>query len=719
MGGKNSKGNTPTNKQNKPSIGSTSKMTAVREDLANDEAQYLQAIRNSDMATATKLANSQGFEKLQDGRLLGYRVSRQEGDKAVSGADSRQASDIAPGSVIQFQGNGAYLAANPRHAIDYYAVHDNNVIQKVAFKPEDIISGNTQDSDATLSVSEGEVLDSETFADGEEPKRLNQIAPIAYDNDGNIMPLSARFYQEPFEGLPSQDPSRRYDPDLDEPLKMGAPVGGIGSTSRMATDNKVYANKSPISNIVAGNASSPTFVQNAEARGMTPEAWQQHLDETEAKMLEADANDEFAMSDDEFNKAVGDTVIENLKARKANMEGQVETLPNKGKVIIIGDLHEQNDNLLAILKDIQANPETNLDNNPDVKILFLGDVFSTTKPEVGSTPAPISGDNIKDKSYSEVTNRLLTMLMAKYPDQIHSVMGNHDIGVLTANLYNQDPNYKLAEAPDKAALDAIDNDPNLSQEEKDLKKRLGEHYEDSRNMLLTDAQSSSGLTTGAMTNNEHAVAKIQNEAMAVVIGDKSKGEKVRLFIHSPLGGDLTPGLDGLKGLQSVETLLKNPDPITVAALQTLFAGHGNVRNPDEIKKTLERLGVDEVYFGHMNPKGLMEKVDKRQPQLGYQKDASGNYVLGVNKTDGINSPIGSIEGGAHLIDSQSKGDTSGYMVLDLDNDTKDTRLMSDVIKRTDAENDPAIQKVIHAAQNIKSTADPAALAALRFRIMFS
>lgn len=719
MGGKNSKGNTPTNKQNKPSIGSTSKMTAVREDLTNAEAQYLQAIRNSDMATATKLANSQGFEKLQDGRLLGYRVSRQEGDKAVSGADSRQASDIAPGSVIQFQGNGAYLSANPRHAIDYYAVHDNNVIQKVAFKPEDIISGNTQDSDATLSVSQGEVLDSETFADGEEPKRLNQIAPIAYDNDGNIMPLSARFYQEPFEGLPSQNPSRRYDPDLDEPLKMGTPVGGIGSTSRMATDNKVHANKSPISNIVAGNASSPTFVQNAEARGMTPEAWQQHLDETEAKMLEADANDEFAMSDDEFNKAVGDTVIENLKARKANMEGQVETLPNKGKVIIIGDLHEQTDNLLTILKDIQANPETNLDKNPDVKILFLGDVFSTTKPEVGSEPLPISGDKILDKSYSEVTNRLLTMLMAKYPDQIHSVMGNHDIGILTANLYKQDLNFKLAPSLNKAELNQIDNDPSLSQEEKNIKKQLGAHYQDSREILLTDAQSASGFVTGAMTNNEHAVAKIQNEAMAVIIGDKSKGEKVRLFIHSPLGGDLTPGLDGLKRLQNVEDLLKNPDSFTVAAIQTLFAGHGGVRNPDEIKKTLERLGVDEIYFGHMNPKGLMEKIDEDNPSLGYQKDANGNYVLGVNKTDNVNSPIGSIEGGAHLIDSQTKDDASGYMVLDLDNDTKDTRLMPDVIKRTDAENDPAIQKVIHAAQNIKSTADPKELKMFYMRLMLS
>ena len=672
MGGKSTI-SIPTSK----GIRTSSKMTSVVED-----EQYIQAIKSGDMKTATEMVNNKGFERLPDDRLVGYRVSNYEGGKAISGADSRQSADTTPGSEIKFPGKGVFLASNPKHATDYYAVHDNNVIQKLAFKEADITSGSIHDKDPEVSVKGAEVLESEVFADGEEPKKLNQIEPITYDANNEIIPLSKRF---------------------DTDTRQAANTGGIRTSSKITTPNSPPS-KPPISNIIPGNTGSATFEKNAKDRGMTTDEWAEHLDNVEEKMFELDANNEFTMSDDDFNKEIGDTVIENMKEQKAQLqEGQVRTLPNTGKVIVIGDLHEQGDNLVAILKDIQDNPKTNLDNNPDVKILFLGDVFSTTKSQPDGYQKPISGNDILNKTYSEVTNRLLTLLLAKYPDQIHTVVGNHDLGIITGNLYNSDPNFKLPEELSNADKDAIANDPSLSQDEKDIKLKLAQQYDDVRTNLLVDAQSAYGLTTAAMTNNEHAVQKLQNSAIAVITGDKAKGEKVRLFIHSPLGGALTPGLDGLKSAAEIEDILKSNDPVKLAALSTMFSGHGNLRSPQEIQATLNRLGVDEIYFGHVDPTGLISQTDdstRANPK--YKVDADGNYILsdGFNKTDNIKSPIGSIDGGAHLIDSQHKNQLSGYMVVDLDNDSDGLKQMTDVW--ANAKDDPAVQKVTHAAQNATS-----------------
>lgn len=667
-----------------------------------EDQDYLQAIKDGNTKAAEEIINQQGFEKLPDGRLVGYRVARYEDGKAISGADSRQSAELTPGSTVQFPGRGAFVTSKPQHAVDYYAVHDNNVIQKVAFDPADVSSGDLHDKEPEVSVRKAEVLDSEVFADGETPGRINTIPTIAYNAKNEIIPPSQRFHSpaQPLEQLKSLG-------GIGSSSKMAAPTqqsGGIQTSSNMAPPGGNTPTKPAISTVIPGNISSPTFVKNAQDHGMTPDEWATHLDNLEDQMFELDANNEFALNDADFNKAIGDTVVNNMREQKAQtQQGSLQTLPNTGKVIVIGDLHDQGDNLLAILQDIQDNPDTNLDKNPDVKILFLGDFFSIPKATIGAdTTPPLSAGNVAGKAHSEATNRLLTLLMAKYPDQIHGVAGNHDFGILTANLYNNDKTFKLPELTTDQKK-AIDNDPNLSPEEKQIKAQLAEKYDELRAKLLLDAQTTSGITTGTMSNNEHAVQKINTTPVAILMGDKAKGEKVRLFIHSALDGDLTPSLDELKNITNPEDILKEKDPLKLATISRLFRGDNTARDPQTIHDTLARLGVDEIYFGHLDPYGLIQKThDSATKRNVVDKDTDGNYILEVKKTDNIKSPVGAIAGGANLADSQNQNALSGYIVVDLDNDSQSTKLMSDVMQKTGTT--PAMQKFINTAQTVVSKA---------------
>ena len=632
---------------------------SVRELLknSNDELVYKKAIADNNLDAAEKLVEDKGFEALPDGRLIGYRVSQFKDGRAVSGADSRQSSGLNPGDKVKFSGNGTYVTPYPKYALDHYAVHDNNVIQKVAFEEKNVTTGDKNDREPELSITEGEVLDSEAFADGEEPKRLNKIDPVVRDQDGNIIPLSQRFPRYGQQILQNNQGNTAAPPPPPPPTP---PAGGNSGGSNQPP-KKFPNSDSPISEILNGNEQSQSFVENAKSQNFTPEEWKNKLAKIEEEMLRLDANNEFTLSDDDFNKEIGDLVIENMKKQNAqNQQGVLKTLPNTGKVIVIGDLHEQSDNLLSILKDIQSNPETNLDKNPDVKIMFLGDIFS------GNKTGPNSRVGHQD---GELINRLTTLLMAKYPDQIHSIMGNHDMGIITGEKYINDPTFKLKEFS-LTEKDQIKNDPNLTQDEKDKLLSYLDDYDIKRSMMLSDAASSHPDSTGATTNKKHMVEKINNTPLATVIGDKSKGETVRLFVHSPPSNHM-PELNILKNASSVQDVADDPQN----ALLTIMMGEPDiVKNPKKLRALLDKMGVDEIYFGHFGTHSLMD---------------NGKPIL--NKTDNVlDSPLGSFEGGGNYIDSQGKDSNSGYMIVDLDKDVSSSKKMSNVISASGS--DPAIDK---------------------------
>ena len=72
--------------------------------------------------------------------------------------------------MISFKGQGVFISNNPKYVTDYYAVHDSNIIQKIAFSEDDITSGNVFDKEPELSIRKAEVISSEVFGEGEVPK---------------------------------------------------------------------------------------------------------------------------------------------------------------------------------------------------------------------------------------------------------------------------------------------------------------------------------------------------------------------------------------------------------------------------------------------------------------------------------------------------------------------------------------------------------------------
>lgn len=102
--------------------------------------------------------NAVTFESLPDGRLVGWRAARYQGGYAVSGADSRQRARLRRGEVTSFTGAGMFLANDRQYVIDYYAGHDQNVVMRYAFRPEDVVRGSLEDAQAEVSVREAELL---------------------------------------------------------------------------------------------------------------------------------------------------------------------------------------------------------------------------------------------------------------------------------------------------------------------------------------------------------------------------------------------------------------------------------------------------------------------------------------------------------------------------------------------------------------------------------
>ncbi len=101
------------------------------------------------------------FQRMLDGRLVGYRACSYdpETNELVSGADSRQRLPAVQGSLHRMTGQGMFLAAVERYAIDHYANHDLNAICRYAFSPSDVVTGSLDDREPEISVRSAELLD--------------------------------------------------------------------------------------------------------------------------------------------------------------------------------------------------------------------------------------------------------------------------------------------------------------------------------------------------------------------------------------------------------------------------------------------------------------------------------------------------------------------------------------------------------------------------------
>jgi hypothetical protein len=98
----------------------------------------------------------------------GYRVMRYnpESQQAISGADSRISVSLEPGAVHRYPGVGMFLTLDRQYALDYYLVHDQNVLLTYEFDPLQLTTGNVTDRQTEFSVPRAtlvraEVLDAE------------------------------------------------------------------------------------------------------------------------------------------------------------------------------------------------------------------------------------------------------------------------------------------------------------------------------------------------------------------------------------------------------------------------------------------------------------------------------------------------------------------------------------------------------------------------------
>lgn len=311
---------------------------------------------------------------------------------------------------------------------------------------------------------------------------------------------------------------------------------------------------------VSAVGNTKTFVENASAHGMSPEEWQAHLDGLATKMTAVDSSGNFVVDDKQFNAEMGNMVIENMKKQRSDgvRKGGVTFLPNKGKVFLLGDTHERYDNVLAIYDKIQSDPSTNLDSNPDNKIVLNGDAFSMSKE--GQENGQIGA---RDSLRGEAMLRLLTYLMARHPDQVFMTNGNHEMGVLLALKSRQDPSWQS-------------------------QRSSGNNFKDLPREQL------------GVSNIELLVNLIKNNGIAVAIGDKSKGETARLITH-------TAG-ERFEHVPAVE-MAKEEDPMEWREkYYSVYNGWSDLE-PVGLQRSTSETGSDKRYFGHVAPSVMKRFMD--------------------------------------------------------------------------------------------------------------
>jgi hypothetical protein len=385
---------------------------------------------------------------------------------------------------------------------------------------------------------------------------------------------------------------------------------------------------------VKSKSRGKVFAANASAHGMTEDQWARHLDDMlGTKVLAVDpSTGKSSMSNDEFNREIGDQLVKNLESQRASgeIQGGLQQIEKKGRGFVVGDVHNNIQNLAAILHRIQSDPSTNLDNNPDNKIIFLGDTISPSKEgpanAIDSSGAPLHG---------EAMQRFITWLRVRYPNQVLMINGNHDM-------------FYYAGARERIAGSPI---PNL-------------HPVAEMQTMLWGMQEVNGLN-----NDAHHHARLGLTPIMIRVGDASKGEKVRIFQHAP-GDDNSPTPDEVAKMQDPEARVNE-------GLGT-YNGHGAINQQGFLDRN-KRFGSNQIYFGHLVASSMRDKVK------------SGG-IAKTDKTDQSDGAIGELEGGGVFVDSQLHDDRSGFIEINFDDDTAPEKVhrMTDVLSGytpTQAEND--------------------------------
>jgi len=144
------------------------------------------------------------------------------------------------------------------------------------------------------------------------------------------------------------------------------------------------------------------------------------LDHVSKRLLMRNKDGSYKLSDKQFAKQVLDKVNTNLdKQRQAgSITGGVQHITGNGKTVVVGDLHNQITNLVASVKGAQ------LDKFPNNKVILIGDILSVAKvPNPSNKAEQANADQTADML------RVVSYLKARYPEQVLSVSGNHEMNM--------------------------------------------------------------------------------------------------------------------------------------------------------------------------------------------------------------------------------------------------------------------------------------------------
>lgn len=314
----------------------------------------------------------------------------------------------------------------------------------------------------------------------------------------------------------------------------------------------------------------------------------------------------------EFNQTIGQCALVELR-RKAY--GCITTVQASGKIFIIGDLHEQVDILLDIFAHIQSIPDNNLDLNPNNKIIFLGDIITPTKSFLSTDTVVGLNHANPDTLRGDSITRAIISLIARYPNQIIPINGNHEMGFYLSSLLEKRPRYCY------------------------------------HPLLLQDVLSSHPIGSASVQNYKFYTQIIELLPMAILIQQQAQQH---LVMHSP-GAFPLPTCQELFNTKHITDWLSPKTDIFLNVLR----GHGDITKIHEYAKHFD---VNTIFFGHAAPDGLSIATKERR----------------WNKTDNNSGALGFGNASACFVDSQTRTHHSGYICLDFINNKKSVTPMPSI-----------------------------------------
>jgi hypothetical protein len=184
-----------------------------------------------------------------------------------------------------------------------------------------------------------------------------------------------------------------------------------------------------------------------------------------------------------------------------------------------------------------------------------------------------------------------------------------------------------------------------------LKKRQDPEWE-SAQPIHTGAFKDLPREKLGVSNIPFLLGLIKNNSLAVVVGDKSKGEKTRVITHT--AGEVNKNA-------SIEGLAEANDPMEWREkYYSVYNGWSDL-SPKGLQAMTKKMGADKLYFGHLDPSVMGGKI--------------GSEAMPLRSTG---TPIGEYKGGGVFVDTQTPGKNSGFVEIDLDNDKETVHTMDKV-----------------------------------------